>query len=413
MFVETTLELDASYLVKTGEIRSDNDFLLLHHSSMAKLYSNVIKQFNTSDYSKLASQLEPFPAELFRLYVASQPRNLCEMIVGLRRSSTLLNHLLADSHLVAQFRVGLEREPSLNMLGWALVVLFATSKKAAWRILAHTDIASMSTERLKNADAGEVSVFICNLLKVSQKKGEEWLRSVPPNQMGHYLKEMELVRFAATLLWANRLCSSYASEVIQGLDSFALLEKVAREEDLDQLSLAIARLCRLLRGRMCVGVRTVRDFAGEWSTHLTVFCGTQKITRVFAGRDLRIPYCHSDRQKLSYWKWLTANARDGCRVVIDQGACRAFTKNKSLFPVGISEVVGQFGVDDIVQIATEGGIAIGYGVSNYSSDELSKVKGLRSSQIVDVPGVLPNRAFDNDRMVRSAKLSRLNARFEK
>jgi glutamate 5-kinase len=88
----------------------------------------------------------------------------------------------------------------------------------------------------------------------------------------------------------------------------------------------------------------------------------------------------------SFKLWLRYAKPTRGRVVIDAGAARALREDgTSLLPVGIVDVTGEFDAGDAVEIAHDGE-PVGKGISNYSADELRRVRGLKS---VDVRDLLP------------------------
>ena len=62
---------------------------------------------------------------------------------------------------------------------------------------------------------------------------------------------------------------------------------------------------------------------------------------------------------------------------------------KSLLPVGVRGVIGDFGKGDLVSICVEGGIEIARGLTNYSSAEASRLAGLKTEQIAERLGKVP------------------------
>ncbi len=79
-------------------------------------------------------------------------------------------------------------------------------------------------------------------------------------------------------------------------------------------------------------------------------------------------------------------------VFIDDGAQRALVeKGKSLLPSGIKKVEGSFKPGDVVRVMDLKGQIIARGLVNYSSEDLDKIKGLKSSQI---PGVLGHKEYE-------------------
>ena len=65
-------------------------------------------------------------------------------------------------------------------------------------------------------------------------------------------------------------------------------------------------------------------------------------------------------------------------VVADAGACKAVQcDGASLLPVGVSSTEGNYEAGDVVRIVDDGGVEIARGVARYSSDEVSRIHGLK------------------------------------
>jgi glutamate 5-kinase len=98
----------------------------------------------------------------------------------------------------------------------------------------------------------------------------------------------------------------------------------------------------------------------------------------FAAREVR----HS-----SFKLWLKYAKPSLGAVVVDGGAERALRDGgTSLLPVGIVDVHGAFDAGDAVDVRSARGGDVGKGITNYSADELRRVKGMKSG---DVRAVLP------------------------
>jgi len=70
-------------------------------------------------------------------------------------------------------------------------------------------------------------------------------------------------------------------------------------------------------------------------------------------------------------------------IKIDKGAEEAIAKKgKSLLPVGITEVIGNFTKGDNVLILSSDEKVIGQGLSNFTSDEILKIMGKREEIIL-------------------------------
>ena len=69
------------------------------------------------------------------------------------------------------------------------------------------------------------------------------------------------------------------------------------------------------------------------------------------------------------------------RVLVDDGCADALIhKGKSLLPIGVREVQGDFDHGDVIAVCTLNGLEIGRGFTNYSSSELKEIQGKRSSE---------------------------------
>jgi glutamate 5-kinase len=80
--------------------------------------------------------------------------------------------------------------------------------------------------------------------------------------------------------------------------------------------------------------------------------------------------------------WMAYHDEPAGTITVDNGAARALTaKGKSLLPAGITTVKGCFEPGALVRICTQDDTTIGVGLTNYSSDDLNSIKGLRTSQI--------------------------------
>jgi glutamate 5-kinase len=102
------------------------------------------------------------------------------------------------------------------------------------------------------------------------------------------------------------------------------------------------------------------------------------------------------------WKrWLGYTAQPRGRLVVDVGARKAVQhQGRSLLPIGIVEVIGSFGKGDVVALVDPEGVEFARGLSNYSSTDAGKIRGLRTDQIAAVLGQVPyEEIIHRDNMV--------------
>ena len=85
--------------------------------------------------------------------------------------------------------------------------------------------------------------------------------------------------------------------------------------------------------------------------------------------------------------WIAYVLRPKGYLILDAGAIRAVVDSgKSLLPSGILKVSGEFGVGSPVQCRNTENEVIAAGLTNYSSADIEKIKGCRSSEIRNILG---------------------------
>jgi glutamate 5-kinase len=89
-------------------------------------------------------------------------------------------------------------------------------------------------------------------------------------------------------------------------------------------------------------------------------------------------------------RWIGTTAQPRGRLVTDDGARDAVKqKGKSLLPIGVVEVGGEFGKGDVVALCDRSGTEYARGLCNYTAADAAKIRGLRTEQIAGVLGDLP------------------------
>ncbi len=85
--------------------------------------------------------------------------------------------------------------------------------------------------------------------------------------------------------------------------------------------------------------------------------------------------------------WIAYVLKPKGKLILDSGACIALTrKGKSLLPSGILEVHGGFGLGDSVECCDQEGKVIAVGLINYTSEDVSRIKGQKTENIFDILG---------------------------
>lgn len=86
--------------------------------------------------------------------------------------------------------------------------------------------------------------------------------------------------------------------------------------------------------------------------------------------------------------WIANSLNISGEIIVDDGAKQAIIKGKSLLPVGIKQVAGDFSRGDILKISDLSGNKIAIGISAYSSEDARRIIGKKSSDIADLLGYL-------------------------
>jgi len=108
------------------------------------------------------------------------------------------------------------------------------------------------------------------------------------------------------------------------------------------------------------------------------------ILRVINGEDigtLFIPKKNVEKNKV---RWITLSKPKG-KIHVDEGAKNALIKKNSLLPSGIINIEGEFDAGDIVEIIS-GNQVFAKGITNYTNNELKKIKGKNTDEIEPILG---------------------------
>ncbi|MFY9396733.1 MAG: glutamate 5-kinase [Desulfomonilia bacterium] len=114
----------------------------------------------------------------------------------------------------------------------------------------------------------------------------------------------------------------------------------------------------------------------------------QVVSSVLEGREIGT-YVHPRKKGRLTQKnhWISYVTRPKGRVTVDAGAASMIvSKGKSLLPCGVVSVSGSFHAGDPVEITEEGGRVIAVGLSNFTAEEVLRIKGANTSQLSDILG---------------------------
>jgi glutamate 5-kinase len=136
-------------------------------------------------------------------------------------------------------------------------------------------------------------------------------------------------------------------------------------------------------GGMCSKVQTARKVT-TGGIPMVIASGLKPnvLKSLFQGKDVGTLFLPR-RQKMTSRKcWIAFTLKEKGAIKVDRGAARAICKQgKSLLPIGIIDVEGDFREGDMVCCLDPDGVAFARGLVNYKASDIKKLMGLKTSQI--------------------------------
>ncbi|SLM29074.1 gamma-glutamate kinase [Desulfamplus magnetovallimortis] len=114
------------------------------------------------------------------------------------------------------------------------------------------------------------------------------------------------------------------------------------------------------------------------------------ITDLVQGKDKGTFFIPVNKRMNSRKCWIAFNLKPEGAIVLDHGAQDAVIhRGKSILPIGVTDVIGDFSMGAPVDIQSIEGNHLGRGLVNYPSSEIRKIMGLKSDKIRQVLGSKP------------------------
>jgi glutamate 5-kinase len=164
----------------------------------------------------------------------------------------------------------------------------------------------------------------------------------------------------------------------------AMLIKEVRNIDNTVESMAGDTKGKLGTGGMSTKIEAAR-LATSSGVRVVIADGRESgvIGRLLQGESIGTGFIAAVDKLESRERWMLSGlCTQGCLVVDDGAASALINQNKSLLPSGIKKVQGRWERGDIVDVLDQSGDRLASGITNYSSQDVEEIKGLKSSQIV-------------------------------
>ncbi len=117
------------------------------------------------------------------------------------------------------------------------------------------------------------------------------------------------------------------------------------------------------------------------------------LPRLMAGEQIGTAFLATGKTVSPLKRWIGFSAQPCGTLTLDEGACEAIRRDgRSLLPIGIKAVEGRFNKGDVVKLCDGDGNELARGLTNYTSDQVARIKQMKTSQIKEELGQCPYRA---------------------
>lgn len=119
---------------------------------------------------------------------------------------------------------------------------------------------------------------------------------------------------------------------------------------------------------------------------------TDVLTRIFSAEPIGTLFVAQGKSISPLKRWIGFSAHPRGGMILDDGASRAIASGRSLLAIGVVAVEGRFEKGDVIRLCSPSGQEIARGLTNYSSAEIDRIKGLKSDRISEALGQRPYKA---------------------
>jgi glutamate 5-kinase len=145
-------------------------------------------------------------------------------------------------------------------------------------------------------------------------------------------------------------------------------------------------------GGMRTKIEAARIVTGSGEMMLIANGKKDSLIDILDGKDIGTLFLAQTDKRASRKRWIAFNMDGKGTVEVDAGAARALVeRGRSLLASGITAVHGMFQLGDMIGILDPPGREIARGLTNYSTEELNKIRGRKSSEFEKILGY---RSYD-------------------
>ncbi len=125
------------------------------------------------------------------------------------------------------------------------------------------------------------------------------------------------------------------------------------------------------------------------------------LSRILAAEPIGTLFLAQGQTVAARKRWIGLTVQPRGRLTLDAGARDAVRhRGRSLLPIGVLDIRGDFRKGDVVALSDPDDAEFGRGLTNYSADEIRRIKGLKTDQIAAALGHCPyDEVIHRDNMV--------------
>ena len=152
------------------------------------------------------------------------------------------------------------------------------------------------------------------------------------------------------------------------------------------------RITGLSRGGMASKLRAAQQAVTSGENVIIASGRTPgTLAKILAGESVGTLILAKGQSVTARKRWIGYTAKPRGQLVLDPGACRAIEhEGRSLLAIGILKAVGRFHKGDVVALCSSSGAEFARGLSNFGSDDILRIRGLKTSEIALTLGHCPH-----------------------
>ena len=250
-------------------------------------------------------------------------------------------------------------------------------------LLTHADLSHRL--RYTNARATMLSLFEIGIIPIINENDTVATEEIQLGDNDTLAAQVANLVDAEVLLILTDQAGLYDNDPATDSNATVIAHKNAYDPQLD--AIAGPSASGLGRGGMITKIKAARTAA--WSGTSTIIAHGMEdnvMVRIADGEKIGT-YLEGTSQPITLRKRWIANLKAQGALIIDHGAVQALRRQqKSLLPIGVVDVEGNFNSGDMVLCKDSKGGIIAYGLSNYNAQDARSIAGKNSQHIERLMG---------------------------